>query len=186
MHSIPSKTCNALTHRAPSLACAMLLLGCSEVLGSGRLELTVANGDAAVPLVIATGCEPVCKPSELTVSITYPGNELRAPNESIELLQYRIDYGLDAAVGAVPYYAGQLSVPLKPGDMTTLTLPVAGSAQRTFVTQTLGTRTADGQATISFAGYDWNNGQVITSNPFSVRFESTRASSQVGHGGTND
>ena len=182
MHSIPRKTLSALACRALYLACSVLL-GCSDASGAGRLELSVTG--AEMPLVIPTGCEPACDQPVVAVSIRYP-SETRPPIESIELLQYRIDYALDPVVGVVPYYADTVAVELKPGETRPLTLVVAGSAQRAAVTRALGAQAAAGQATISFAGYDWENGQVTTSSSFSIRFESASKGSQDSDGGPSD
>jgi len=181
MHSIPRKTLSALACRALYLACSVLL-GCSDASGVGRLELSVTGAEK--PLVIPTGCEPACDQPVVAVSIRYPS--LHPPIESIELLQYRIDYALDPLIGVVPYYAGTVDVELKPGETRPLTLVAAGSAQRAAVTRALGAQAAAGQATISFAGYDWENGQVITSSSFSIRFESASKGSQDSDGGTSD
>lgn len=179
MHFMDRKTPNAWSACALVLA-GSTLLGCSDISSAGRIELSITDADE--PLIVSTGCEPACDRPVLSVSLRYT-SEMHPSAESIELLQYRIDYALDPAVGDVPFYADTVAVELKPGETKTLTLAAAGSAQRAFLTRALGAQAAAGQATINFAGYDWEDRQVITSSTFSIRFES--ASSQDRDGGTS-
>ncbi|MET0343743.1 MAG: hypothetical protein ABW252_22205 [Polyangiales bacterium] len=177
MDSIPRKTSSAGTRAAFILACSAQL-GCSDVASAGRLELSITEAK----LVVGTGCEPACDPAMLSISVRY-SSEAHPSIETIELLQYRIDYALDPAIGAVPFYADKVAVELKPGETKTLTLAAAGALQRTFVARALGGRAAAGQATITFAGYDWEDSQVLASSAFGIRFESN--SEQTSDAGTS-
>ena len=95
---------------------------------------------------------------------TYP------EHDTIELLQYRVEFSLDSALGDVPYYAGPLALVIAPDDSQELKLTAAGDAQRAHVAQTSGEKTVSGEATVTLAGSDWDDRQVLVSTTFDVRF----------------
>ena len=174
----------ALTARSAltSLFVFSAFAACSDPSSAGRLELSLENAETAV--VIDTGCAAACDRVPLGLSVMYP-METFPPQDTIDLLQYKIEYDLGDRVSAVPYFAGTTTLALKPGDTEPLQLTAAGAAQRSAVERAQGGQEITGNATVTVAGYDWDDRQVFVSLRFGVRFQPAMSSSSV-DGGTSD
>jgi hypothetical protein len=140
---------------------------CDDTSSSGRLELHM--GADTAPLKIQTGCAEECERPVVAVEIRYP-KETYPELDTIELLQYRVEFSLDSGLGDVPYYAGPLALMIAPDDSQELKLTAAGDAQRELVEQTFGQKAVSGEAKVTLAGYDWEDRQVFVSSTFDVRF----------------
>ena len=153
---------------------ASWLLACNDPSGTDRLQLQLSS--MASPAEIGTGCAEACERAVLAVQLSYP-DEMYAPRETIELLQYRIDFALGSQLAGMPYFAGPLSLVMAPGQTQELKLTAAGAAQRAYVESVGGQTPLSGQAKLTLAGYDWDDRQVFLSSSFDVRF--APASDQV-------
>jgi hypothetical protein len=140
-------------------------MGCGSDPASDRLLVTIDN---VGPVQVDSACGQICGGADQTaVALEYPDQQYRA-DEIVQVLQYRVDYRLPNL--RVPYFAGTVGAVIAPGDRASLLVTVAGTAQREDVFEAVGGDPVSGTATITFAGYDWDNGQFTTGAEFDVRF----------------
>ena len=142
--------------------------GCDATAADERVTVTpTAVGTATT---IQTTCGDACEQDGvLDLDLAY-ADDYFPQDEVVELLQYRVDYYLDGFDTRVPYFAGRMQLKLEPGAETSVSLPIAGAAQRALVRQNAGKRTIYGTAEITLAGYDWDNKQVYLEFETPVRF----------------
>lgn len=142
----------------------------------------LALGDGGGALLVDTTCEVTCGgEDQISVLIDYPDRQY-IEDEVIELVQYRVDYDVPLVPGEIPYFAGTLGVSLAPGNGTTLALTAAGSRQRDFVGERVGGDNVAGTATLTLAGYDWDDAQLLIEGEFDIRFGDVGASGDTGGG----
>jgi hypothetical protein len=155
---------------ASLLACgALVLAGCGGDAVADRLSFNLDTGGG--PVQVDTQCGTFCGGGDqVAVRIDYASERARS-DETIEILQYRVDYDLSYdSLRGVPYFAGTMGVALGPGDSTTVVLTVAGTEQRKYVAEIAGGDPASGTATLTFAGYDWDGEVFETESTFDIRF----------------
>ena len=156
------------------LVVGVLALGFAGGCDSDAVEDTLrVRLDLGQPLTVDTFCEGGCAGAdELTVRIEYPDYpaELQPRDEWVDFEQFRIDYALSTLDDEVPFFAGTSSVTVAPGDQASFSVTVAGSPQRAFVYDAIGGELAAGHATLTLAGYDWDNNQVFIERDFDIRF----------------
>ena len=153
----------------------LVLAGCSDPSSDGRVTVVIDNDSQ--PL-LQTQCGSSCQSTTLALQLDYPTGSY-TERDTIELLQYRVDYDLTDQTLEIPYYAEPLAVVVKPGDTRALTLTVAGRAQRKVLEQALAGATASGSATLQLAGYDWNDRQVFIHQTFAVRVAAQSTDAQT-------
>ena len=156
-----------------TLAC--VTAACSESLSEDRLEVEVDSTEATV---VRFECAASCTASTVTLTINYPLASYN-PDDTLQLLQYRIDYDVSGSKLTLPYYAEPMSLVIKPGDDKEVTLTAAGQAQRDRLEAKLGASTGSAKASIQLAGYDWDNQQVFIHADFDVQFRQGSGAEQV-------
>jgi hypothetical protein len=156
-----------------TLAC--VTAACTDPLSEDRLEVEV---DSIKAPVVRFACAAGCPASTVTLAIEYPVASYN-PEDTLQLLQYRIDYDVTGSKLELPYYAEPMSLVIKPGDQKELMLTAAGQAQRDSLEAKLGSSTASGKASIQLAGYDWDNQQVFIHADFDVQFRQGSGAEQV-------
>jgi hypothetical protein len=166
---------------SPALLLACAAISCSDPSSDQRLELAISNADA---LVVELGCAAECAEATLTVALEYPAESFN-PADTIQLLQYRVDYELPGSKAEIPYYAEPLSLVINPDELRTLTLTAAGAKQREQIEAALGSTIGRGNATLQLAGYDWDNRHVFVRTDFEVRFRRGRGAEQVSDDSTS-
>lgn len=114
-------------------------------------------------------CAQDCPRALVLFSIDYPQASYN-PADTLQLLQYRIDYDLTGSSQKLPYYAEPLSVVIKPGETKELALPAAGDAQRDRLSTTFAGKSTRAKASLQLAGYDWDNEQIFVKTEFDVQF----------------
>jgi len=151
------------------LALGVLMLGCDAKSTADRLQLTL--GAEGGPVSVDTTCAETCGGNDqLALHVAY-SDDLYPPQETIELLQYRIDYDLRGASKVkLPFFAGKTRITLIPGGSADVSLAAAGSAQRALALENHPTETLAGTATLSVAGYDWDNAEVVVTATFDIEF----------------
>jgi hypothetical protein len=166
------------------LALGLSLVGCDSDAAEDRLVVTVGDGST---VNVDTFCDPSCSGAEsIEVSLDYPREAYREA-ETIELLQYRVDYQLSDVGGDTPFFAGLISVVLGPGDGDDLTLKVVGNAQREHVVEEVGGDAVSGTATLKLTGYDWSDSWVTIEHDFPIRFADVEGDNlgAAGNGGSD-
>ena len=166
------------------LALGLSLIGCDPQDAEDRLVLSVGDGSA---VRVDTFCNPSCSGTDtIEVSLDYPREAYREA-ETIELLQYRVDYRLSDVGGKTPFFAGVISVVLSPGDGDDLTLKIAGNAQREHVAEEVGGDAVSGTATLMLTGYDWRDSWVTIESDFPIRFADLEGDNlgAAGNGGSD-
>jgi hypothetical protein len=155
-----------------SLALGVLMLGCDAKSTADRLQLTL--GAEGGPVTVDTSCAKTCGGNDqLALHVAY-SDDLYPPQETIEFLQYRIDYDLyDRRGGSkvkLPFFAGKTRLTLIPGGSADVSLAAAGSAQRALALEKHAKETLAGTATLRVAGYDWDNAEVVVTATFDIEF----------------
>ena len=153
--------------RAPkAVAITWLFSACSDPGSSDRLTVELASLN---PIVVRFDCATQCPKSTVALTIDYPGAAYN-PADTLQLLQYRVDYDLDDVGVQVPYYAEPLSLVVKPNEMQDVMLLAAGDAQRARLARELDATSAIGDARLQLAGFDWDNRHVFIDLDFKVQF----------------
>lgn len=152
--------------------------GCGSDSAAERLLVELDTGGG--PVQVDSACAEACGGADqIAVTIEYPRKQYR-DDEIVEVLQYRVDYNLAHISRQMPYFAGTVSVGLAPGDSAGVVLTVAGTEQRDYVHAAVGGDPVGGTATLSFAGYDWDDGQFTTESEFDIRFSDLANGSGTG------
>lgn len=159
-----------LSMRAWLFAALVCAFGCGAPSIGDDLTLTVDATTSA--LRIDTKCGSSCGgDTVVTATISYDNpNMTRPQSDAVEFWQYKVAYSL-GGVQDVPFFAGDIrknDIKLEPGGSASLTLQLAGSAQRDAVRKAAGK--ASGTATLELAGYDFDNRQIFVDAEFNVRF----------------
>jgi hypothetical protein len=156
-----------LTRHIPLTLILLCALGCDPE--PVEEDLRVRFPDASrveVDVDCGGGCGGT---SRLGVEIEYDA-EFRPDDETVELLQYRIDYELDGLDEQPPFFADEQGIALTPGDVVSFDVTPAGPAQREFVREQADGESVSGVATITFAGYDYDDAQIFIEADFPIRF----------------
>ena len=77
-----------------------------------------------------------------------------AENDSVQLLQYRVDFQIPQLNTVVPFFAAPLDVNLQKGDETTVDIRMAGIRQKEFILQQVGRGPVSGVSRVTLAGHD--------------------------------
>ncbi|HET8933030.1 MAG TPA: hypothetical protein VFN67_06315 [Polyangiales bacterium] len=160
---------------AGALALSAASAACNDPSSESRLGVTLASSD---PVIVQFGCGSECVEASLSLAIDYPQGAYNSA-DTIQLLQYRIDYEIAGSKLDLPYYAEPLSLVIKPDELRPLTLVAAGDAQREELADALGSTRASGTASVQLGGYDWDNRQVFVRADFEVQFRRGQGSVQA-------
>ena len=156
-----------------TLAC--VTAACSDPLSEDRLDVELDDTEA---IVVRFDCSSGCAYPSLKLGISYPPASYN-PEDTLQLLQYRIDYDLTGSTQELPYYAEPMSLVIKPGDQKELMLTAAGPAQRDWLKAKLGASSGSAKASLQLAGYDWDNHQVFLHSDFDVQFRKGSGAEQA-------
>ncbi len=152
----------------------------------------LANGSAAVALLLITGCSPefsdyaelssdsdailidincdtdTCSGDAVGFTLALSEHLAWGADGEAEFLQYRVDYALES--GDIAYFADDLSLTVLPGGSIAFELALVGPIQRSEIGITTQT-TRSGEATVTLAGYDPINNSVQVSATVPVEFQ---------------
>jgi hypothetical protein len=159
--------------QAATLAC--VTAACSDSLSEDRLDVALESSEA---ILIRFDCAASCPDPTLMLTIDYPQASYN-PADTLQLLQYRVDYDVTGSKLELPYYAESLSLVIKPGDQKALSLKAAGQAQRDKLRAKLGSSSGSARASLQIAGYDWDNQQVFIHTDFDVQFRQGSGAEQA-------
>lgn len=157
----------AASGRVRALLALSGLAACNDASSDDRITLELAGSDA---VELQFGCAAACPEASVALVLNYPESTGWHEADTIQLLQYRVDYQIAGSKLELPYYAEPLSLVIKPDELRPLTLMAAGDAQRAKLEDALGSARASGRASLQLAGYDWDNRQVFVEVDFDVQF----------------
>ena len=105
-----------------------------------------------------TACSATCAGDAVPVEVTFNESVLVDLTATVQLSEYKVEYKLDGTPAEVPYFAAaSLDQSLAVGDTAVFDIRIAGSVQRASLSSLAAGQPMSGTATLTFAGYDWND-----------------------------
>ncbi len=130
-----------------------LLAGCTPVFPD--LLTFDVNGGSTV--IIGTNCADPCPGDDVPVDLTLEEHIAVDVDAAVELAQYKVQLGIEGDETEIDYYADLLQVQVSSVEPAAFTVNLAAYSQRTLIDNLTGGESANGTATLTFAGYTPTN-----------------------------
>lgn len=138
------------------LAGLTILAGCTPVFPD--LLTFDVNGGSTV--IVGTNCADPCPGDDVPVSLTLEEHIAVDTDAAVDLTQYKVELAIEGDETEIDYYADLLTVEVSSIEPAAFTVNLAAASQRTMVDNITGGESANGTATLTFAGYTPSNEEI--------------------------
>jgi len=156
-----------LPHRVlPALA--LVSTGCSAA-ATDLVTINLADTDS---VTVDSACTGDCVDT-VTLQVDFAEDIAVDLSSQISIEQYKVEYAFDAMT--VDFFADTTTLTLGSGETSYVDVYPASWEQQDQVYAEVGGDAVTGTATLTAAGYDWNDEVFTVSTQFSLTFEDTGA-----------
>ncbi|MBN2526783.1 MAG: hypothetical protein JXR76_10335 [Deltaproteobacteria bacterium] len=135
-----------------TVLCGLLAACDDEISLEDELEVLVESETVQLDTICENGgCDTL---NAVQFTLALDAANASSENDTVQFLQYRVDYQLPQLKKKIPFFAAPLDIVLSKGDETVFNIQIAGSKQRALVFNQVGGREVNGIARVTLAGYD--------------------------------
>lgn len=147
-----------------ALVLALMATGCTPV-PTDLVSVALSDGTS---VELDSSCIGDCI-DEVTLQVTFEEHLAVDLDEQVEFLQYKVDYAIEGVT--ITSFADETSLTVGTASTGFVDFLPASWIQQDEVYEAVGGDPISGTATVTLAGYDWRNENLLVSTSFEVSFE---------------